>query len=84
MIDTTVELVLRDISRRLLILMDQVSEGELVDNNLLEKLNEASEQVYIKHTAGYVITEAELQYMVDLVNLLEMRTTLIYGNSPDN
>ena len=84
MIDTTTELVLRDISRRLLILMDQVGAGELVDNNLLEKLNEVSEQVYIKHTAGYGITEDELQYMTDLVNLLEMRTTLIYGNSPDN
>jgi hypothetical protein len=82
MLETRVELVLKDISRRIHLLMDQVSEGELVDNNLLEKLNEVSEQVYIKHTAGYDITDSELDYMTDLVDLLEMRTTLIYRNPP--
>ncbi len=84
MLETNAELALRDISRRLIILMDQVGKGDLVDTTLLEKLNEVSEQVFIKHAAGYTITEQELELMTDLVSLLEMRTTLLYGNSPEN
>ena len=84
MLEANVELALRDMSRRLSTLMEQVTAGELVDNTLLEKLNMVSEQMYIKHTAGYDITEPELELMTDLLSLLEMRTTLIYGNSPEN
>lgn len=84
MLEANVELALRDMSRRLSTLMEQVTAGELVDNTLLEKLNMVSEQMYIKHTAGYDITEQELELMTDLLSLLEMRTTLIYGNSPEN
>lgn len=84
MLEANVELALRDMARRLSTLMEQVTAGELVDNTLLEKLNMVSEQMYIKHTAGYDITEQELELMTDLLSLLEMRTTLIYGNSPEN
>lgn len=84
MLEANVELALRDMTRRLSTLMEQVTAGELVDNTLLEKLNMVSEQMYIKHTAGYDITEQELELMTDLLSLLEMRTTLIYGNSPEN
>lgn len=84
MLEPNTELTLRDMARRLVILMGQVGEGELVDNDLLEKLNDVSEQVYIKHAAGHRITEQELELMSDLLCLIEMRTTLIYGNSPDN
>lgn len=84
MLEANIELALRDMTRRLKTLMEQVTDGELVDNTLLEKLNLVSEQVYIKHTAGYQITEQELELMTDLLSLLEMRTTLIYGNSPRN
>ena len=84
MLEPNTELALRDMARRLVILMGQVGEGDLVDIDLLEKLNEVSEQVYIKHTAGHKITETELELMSDLLCLLEMRTTLIYGNSPEN
>jgi hypothetical protein len=84
MLDTRVELALKDISQRIITLMEQVGEGDLVDNDLLAKLNEASEQIFINHTAGYLITEEEISYMIDLLSLLEMRTTLIYGNSPKN
>ncbi len=84
MLEANVELALRDMARRLSTLMEQVTAGELVDNTLLEKLNMVSEQMYIKHTAGYQITEQELELLTDLLSLLEMRTTLIYGNSPEN
>ena len=77
MLDPHVELTLKDISRRLLTLMNQVRDGEQVDNVLLEKMNEISERVFINHTAGYAITNEELEYMIELVSLLEMRTTLL-------
>ena len=84
MLPTHTELVLRDITSRLQILMGQVSEGELVDTNLLEKLNEVSELIFLKHQSGQEITTDELALMTDLLCLLEMRTTLIYGNYPEN
>ena len=80
MLEANTELTLKDITRRLVILLDQVSAGDLVDTALLEKLNEVSEQCYIKHSAGYEITEEELTHMVELIDLLEMRTTLFYKN----
>ena len=80
MFETTIELTLKDITRRLGLLLDQVSQGELVDTTLLVKLNEVSEECYIKHSAGYDITEEELTYMIELIDLLEMRTTLFYKN----
>ncbi len=78
MLEIQTELVLKDITRRLVLLLDQVSAGELVDTSLLEKLNEVSEQCYIKHSAGYEIDEEELAHMLELIDLLEMRTTLFY------
>lgn len=80
MLEANTELTLKDITRRLMTLLDQVSQGELVDIELLEKLNLVSEQCYIKHTAGYDITEEELAHMIELIDLLEMRTTLFYKN----
>ena len=69
-------------SRRLLVLMEQVKNGELVDTVLLEKLNEISEFVFLKYQADQSITDEELELMTDLICLLEMRTTLIYKNPP--
>ena len=76
--ETHVELTLRDITRRLAILMEQVSNGELVDTNLLVTLNDVSEQCFIKHVAGEEINHDELTFMEELLSLLEMRTTLLY------
>ncbi len=84
MLEPTAELALRDMSRRLLILMEQVGNGDLVDTSLLEKLNEVSEFVFAKYQEGQQITSEELELMNDLLCLLEMRTTLIYRNSPKN
>ena len=81
--ETTLELALRDMARRLKLLMTQVEQGELVDTSILEKLNTVSEFVFIKHQAGEAITDEELELMNDLVCLLEMRTTLFYGNNPE-
>ena len=80
MLETHVELALRDITRRLVILMEQVANGELVDTNLLVTLNDVSEQCYIKHVAGEEISQDELSFMEELISLLEMRTTLLYRN----
>ena len=76
--ETHIELALRDITRRLAILMEQVSNGELVDTNLLVTLNDVSEQCFIKHVAGEEINHDELTFMEELLSLLEMRTTLLY------
>ena len=84
MLEPNAELILRDMSRRLLVLMEQVGNGELVDTTLLEKLNEVSEFVFAKYQEGQRITSEELELMTDILCLLEMRTTLIYGISPDN
>lgn len=82
MLETSTELALRDIARRLTALIEQVKDGEAVDNDLLEELNLISEQCYINHVAGRVVTQEELSYMGELIDLLEMRTTLIYKNPP--
>lgn len=82
MLETNTELALRDIARRLTVLIEQVKEGEAVDNDLLEELNLISEQCYINHVAGREVTIEELSYMGELIDLLEMRTTLIYKNPP--
>ena len=82
MLEASTELVLRDIARRLVTLMEQVRDGDAVDNNLLDQLNIVSEQCYIKHIAGHEVTLDELSYMSELIDLLEMRTTLIYKNPP--
>jgi hypothetical protein len=84
MLEPQVELALRDITRRLAILMEQVSNGELVDTNLLVTLNDVSEQCFIKHVAGEEINHDELIFMEELLSLLEMRTTLIYRNPSDD
>ena len=84
MLEPNTELRLRDMSRRLLVLMDQVKNGELVDTTLLEKLNEISELVFLKYQADQSITDEELELMIDLICLLEMRTTLIYKNPPND
>lgn len=84
MMEPNTELVLRDISRRLKVLMEEVANGEPVDTDLLQELNQVSEQVFLKHTAGLVITKQELDLMTDLVSLLELRTTLIYKNPPES
>jgi hypothetical protein len=83
MLDPNTEIALRDISRRLLLLVNQVGNGDLVDTDLLIQLNELSEECYIKHVAGQQITDFEIQKMTDLLSLLEMRTTLIYKNPPN-
>ena len=80
MLEPNTELMLRDMSRRLIVLMEQVKNGELVDTALLEKLNEISEFVFLKYQADQSITDEELELMTDLICLLEMRTTLIYKN----
>lgn len=77
------ELVLRDIARRLVDLMEQVRAGDAVDTDLLDELNIVSEQCYIKHIAGTQITHEELLHMSEIIDLLEMRTTLIYKNPPN-
>lgn len=82
MLEPNTEIALHDISRRLILLMSQVKEGELIDTNLLIELNEISEECYIKHIAGQQITTEEIDKMSELLALLEMRTTLIYGNTP--
>ncbi len=84
MLDPKTEIALHDISRRLLLLMTQVGEGDLVDTDLLIQLNDLSEECYINHIAGYQITETDIQKMIDLLSLLEMRTTLIYKNPPND
>jgi hypothetical protein len=81
-LEPNTELMLRDMSRRLLVLMEQVKNGELVDTVLLEKLNEISELVFLKYQSDQSITDEELELMTDLICLLEMRTTLIYKNPP--
>ena len=78
MLEPEVELALRDITRTLAILMEQVANGELVDTNLLVTLNDVSEQCFIKHVAGEEINHDELTFMEELLSLLEMRTTLLY------
>jgi hypothetical protein len=83
MLDPNTEIALRDISRRLVLLVTQVGDGDLVDTDLLIQLNDLSQECYIKHVAGYQITETEIQQMIELLSLLEMRTTLIYKNPPD-
>lgn len=83
MLETNAELALRDIARRLTLLMQQVGEGEAVDTELLGRLDALSTQIFIKYKAGYQITPEELGLMTDLVSLLEMRTTLIYKNPPE-
>ena len=82
--ETHVELALRDITRRLAILMEQVANGELVDTNLLVTLNDVSEQCCINHVAGEDITHDELKFMEELLSLLEMRTTLLYRKPSDD
>ena len=82
--ETHIELALRDITRRLAILMEQVSNGELVDTNLLVTLNDVSEQCFIKHVAGEEINHDELTFMEELLCLLEMRTTLLYRKPRDD
>lgn len=82
MVSPNTELVLRDIARRLVVLIEQVKRGEAVDNELLEELSIMSERCYINHIAGYEVTLEELSYMGELIDLLEMRTTLIYKNPP--
>jgi hypothetical protein len=82
--EAAIELALRDLARRLVVLIGQVNNGELVDRNLLKKLSEVLEQAFIRYLAGNGITDEEISYMIDLLNLLEMRTTLIYGNPPKN
>lgn len=83
MLEPNTEMVLRDMSRRLIVLMEQVGNGEMVDTELLEKLNEISEFVFAKYQMGQQITSEELELMNDLLCLIEMRTTLLYGKSPD-
>lgn len=83
MLEPNTELALHDISRRLVMLMTQVRDGDLVDTELLVQLNELSEECYIKHVAGHQITATEVQQMNDILSLLEMRTTLIYKNPPN-
>jgi hypothetical protein len=83
MLDPNTEIALHDISRRIVLLMTQVGNGDPVDTDLLIQLKELSEEYYIKHIAGYQITETEVQKMTELISLLEMRTTLIYKNPPD-
>ena len=78
--ETNLELALRDMARRLVVLVDQVGQGELVDTSILQKLNEVSEFVYLKHQAGQPIENDEIELMNDLLCLLEMRTTLFYGS----
>ncbi len=80
MLEANLELQLRDMSKRLLLLVDQVNQGELVDLTLLEKLHEISEFVYQKYQIGQKITDEELVVMTELLSLIEMRTTFIYGN----
>ena len=82
MLEPNTELALRDMSRRLLVLMEQVGNGEPVDTTLLEKLNEVSELVFAKYQHGHSITSEELELMTDLLCLIEMRTTLIHKNPP--
>ena len=84
MLEPNTELRLRDMSRRLIVLMEQVKNGELVDTALLEKLNEISEFVFLKYQADQSITDEELELMTDLICLLEMRTTLFYKNPPNS
>ena len=83
MLDPNTEIALRDISRRLVLLVAQVGDGDPIDIDLLIQLNELSQECYIKHVAGYQITETEIQQMIELLSLLEMRTTLIYENPPN-
>ena len=84
MLEPNTELMLRDMSRRLIVLIEQVKNGELVDTALLEKLNEISEFVFLKYQADQSITDEELELMTDLICLLEMRTTLLYKNPPNS
>lgn len=83
MLSPNIELALRDIARRLNELIDQVKDGEAVDSQLLEELNIMSRQCYVNHVAGHEVTIEEIQYMGELIDLLEMRTTLIYKNPPE-
>ena len=83
MLETNTELALRDIASRLTVLMEQVRGGDPVDNDLLNELNIISEQCYINHVAGLDVTLEEISYMRELMDLLEMRTTLIYKNPPN-
>jgi len=83
-LEPNTEMRLRDMSRRLIVLMEQVKNGELVDTALLEKLNEISEFVFLKYQADQSITDEELELMTDLICLLEMRTTLLYKNPPNS
>jgi hypothetical protein len=83
-LEPNTELRLRDMSRRLSVLVEQVKNGELVDTALLEKLNEISEFVFLKYQADQSITDEELELMTDLICLLEMRTTLLYKNPPNS
>ena len=84
MLDPNTEIALHDISRRLVLLMTQVGNGDPVDTALLIQLNNISEECYINHIAGHQITETDIQKMIDLLSLLEMRTTLIYKNPPND
>jgi len=78
MLSADLEIALKDITRRLTMLMDQVADGDPVDDVLLEQLNEVSEICFIKHNSGEGITDDDLALMTDLLSLLELRTTLIY------
>lgn len=78
MLSADLEIALKDITRRLTMLMEQVEGGDLVDDDLLAKLNEVSEICFIKHNTGEGVTAEDVELMTDLLSLLELRTTLIY------
>lgn len=78
MLSADLEIALKDITRRLTMLMEQVEDGDLVDDDLLAKLNEVSEICFIKYNTGEGVTAEDLELMTDLLSLLELRTTLIY------
>ena len=71
----TQELVLRDMSRRLITLMEQVRNGVSLDASLIEKLDEVSRFLFIKCQKDQQITNEELESMVNLLCLIEMRST---------
>ncbi len=83
MLSAEVELALSDITRRLNLLIDQVDQGDPVDDDLLRTLNKVSAECFLKYVKGEGITEQDLQIMIDLLSILELRTTLIYKNPPN-
>lgn len=71
--------ILRDLANRTLALMEQVHQGELVDENLLVELNTLTEFCYEKQKNGLRVSDDEITAMTTIINLLEMRTTLYFG-----